>query len=84
MKVLLFLTMIKTMVAGGVVEHMTQHWADAGCGAGLILLFLMAHYHVYKLPASFFGFDMAKPQVEKRKKCCSCIKLNLKLNSKQM
>jgi hypothetical protein len=68
MKVLPFLTMIKAMVAGGVVEHMTQHWADAGCGAGIILLYLMAHCDVYKLPASFFGFDMAKPQVEKAEK----------------
>ena len=33
----------------------------------MLQCYMMAHCDVYKLPASFFGFDMAKPQVEKRK-----------------
>jgi hypothetical protein len=65
MKVLPFLKMIDAMDAGGVVEP-KQHWADAGCGAGIILLFLMAYCHVHSFSdASFFGFDMVQIQIEK-------------------
>ncbi len=34
----------------------------------MLQCYMMAHCDVYKLPASFFGFDMAKPQVEKAEK----------------
>jgi hypothetical protein len=40
-----FLDMITAMVNGGAEESL-QSWVDCGCGAGVILFYLMIHQHL--------------------------------------
>jgi hypothetical protein len=60
MKSLQFFNMLKTSIDGGI---QSQTWIDAGCGAGIILLFSMVYNFVVKRKINkFVGFDMDEAQ----------------------
>ena len=60
-----FFKMLKASIDGGI---QSQTWIDAGCGAGIILLFLMVYNWVMKSSIKhFFGFDMVEEQITKSK-----------------
>jgi hypothetical protein len=60
-----FLKMLDNIISGGVISHT---WIHCGCGAGIILCYVMVHNYVTKGKFKlFFGFDMVPTQVQKAK-----------------
>ncbi len=74
MKFSMFFDMIIDMVDGGVLE-IGQDWVDCGCGAGIILFYLMIIHHLFGTKGhKFYGFDMIERQVQRCNQLITALK----------